>query len=184
MNDKKIKESIHEEMLNCATNNKSHNTLSEQWFKKTLSKTKSEYIDYFESTNNLKNDKIYKSLNFNRTDIDSMRSIVELRTYITLQYCKKYIIEKYGLDIADEKGNEIIANLLDIIKEHSYDISTFRDKVAEIYEEAQQRTKSENAFNDEDFDFIDDDRESEIEVHKGETISSFGRLTNERYVYN
>ena len=72
-----------------------------------------------------------------------MRSIDELRTYITLQYCKKYITEKYGLDIADEKGNEIIANLLDIIKEHSYDISTFRDKVAEIYEEAQQRTKSE-----------------------------------------
>ena len=67
---------------------------------------------------NLKNDEIYKSLNFNRTDIDLMRSIDELRTYITLQYCKKYITEKYGLDIADEKGNEIIANLLDIIKEH------------------------------------------------------------------
>ena len=54
MNDKKIKESIHEEMLNYATNNKSHNTLSEQCFKKMLSKTKSEYIDYFESTTQLK----------------------------------------------------------------------------------------------------------------------------------
>ena len=39
------------------------------------------------------------------------------------------IAEKYGLDITDEKSNEIIANMLDRIKEHTYDISTFLTRV-------------------------------------------------------
>ena len=73
--------------------------------------------------------------------------------------------------------------MLDIIKEQSYDISTFCEKVGEIYEEAQQCTKTANAFDDEDFDFIDKDGESEIEVHDGETTMSFGRKKHERYVY-
>jgi len=178
--DKTIKNMLHKQMLSYANTNKKQNTLSEQWFNKTLSNIKIEYINDFEKSNHLKNDDTFQKLNLTPKVIDSKHSIDELRTYITVEYCIEYFTKTHGLD----RDDPLVINMIDILKEKNYTIPMFKQNEQLIYKEAQERIETGEAFDDEDFKFIDDEEdESEIEVQKGETTPSFGRKTHERYVY-
>ena len=180
--DKTIKDMLHKQMLSYANTNKKQNTLSERWFNNTLSNIKIEYINDFEKSNHLKNDDTFKRLNLTRDVINSKRSIDELRTYITVEYCIEYFTKTHGLDRKDP----LVINMIDILKEKNYTIPMFKQNEQLIYKEAQKRIETGEAFDDEDFKFIDDeedDGESEIEVQEGKTTPSFGRKTHERYVY-